>query len=234
MTSPDQYDAFAAAYAADNEDNVWNARYERPAVLSLMPPLARRRVLDAGCGAGAHAAALVARGARVVGVDGSAALLSLARDRLGPDVPLHHADLADPLPLDDASFEVVLASLVLHYLENWGPTLREFHRVLVPGGSLVLSTHHPIVDYGLSPSGDYFRLERLDDRWTKAGETATVSFWRRPLQDIVNPLLAAGFALTRVLEPPPAPEVAELDPDAYHRLTTGPAFLFLTATSTPA
>lgn len=73
--SPDSdYDAFAAGYARDNERNPWNAHYERPAVLRLVGDAAGRRVLDAGCGAGALSAALVERGA-VVGVDHSSALL---------------------------------------------------------------------------------------------------------------------------------------------------------------
>jgi ubiquinone/menaquinone biosynthesis C-methylase UbiE len=78
------YDAVAEAYAQDNESNAWNAHYERPAVLAMLGDVAGRRVLDAGCGAGAHAAELVARGARVAGVDSSGGLLALAARRLDP------------------------------------------------------------------------------------------------------------------------------------------------------
>ncbi|HWT58411.1 MAG TPA: SAM-dependent methyltransferase, partial [Rhizobium sp.] len=48
------YDAFAAAYDADNEANAWNAYYERPAILALVGKVAGLCVLDAGCGGGAH------------------------------------------------------------------------------------------------------------------------------------------------------------------------------------
>jgi len=44
------YDAFAAAFQADNENNAWNAYYERPAILSMVGDVKGRRVLDAGCG----------------------------------------------------------------------------------------------------------------------------------------------------------------------------------------
>ena len=55
-------------------------------------------MLDAGCGAGAHAAELVARGASVTRVDLSAGLIEIARERLGPDAALHVGDLSEPLP----------------------------------------------------------------------------------------------------------------------------------------
>ena len=146
---PNPYEEAAAEYAAHNEPNVWNALYERPAILAFLPEVAGLRVLDAGCGSGAHSVELLRRGASVVGVDNSAALLGIARRRLGPDVALHLVDLGDPLPLPDGHVDVVLASLVMHYLEDWTRTLLEFRRVLRPGGSFVMSTHHPFMDYTL-------------------------------------------------------------------------------------
>jgi SAM-dependent methyltransferase len=223
------YDAFAEAYAADNEDNAWNALYERPAVLAMVGDVAGRRVLDAGCGAGAHAAELVARGARVTGVDASAGLLAVAARRLGPAVALHEADLADPLPFPAGSFDVVLASLVLHYLRDWAPPLREFHRVLVPGGRLVVSTHHPFMDHPPDRAESYFATYRFDDEWTVGGRPVRMRFWHRPLSAMTAAITGAGFALTAVDEPAPDPLVERLDPRAWHLLTTAPRFLFLAA-----
>ncbi len=52
------YDAFAESYTADNESNLLNNYYERPAVLDLVGEVEGRHVLDAGCGAGPLIAAL--------------------------------------------------------------------------------------------------------------------------------------------------------------------------------
>ncbi len=118
-------DDFANAYSAENESNLFNAYYERPAMLGLAGEVSGRRILDAGCGSGPLSAALRARGAVVTGMDVSAAMVDLARERLGEDADVHVADLGAPLPFADAVFDDVVASFVLHYLEDWaGPLAR--------------------------------------------------------------------------------------------------------------
>jgi len=228
---PNAYDAFAVAYSRDNENNAWNALYERPASLALVGEVAGKRVLDAGCGAGAHAAALVGRGAVVTGMDSSAGLLTIAAGRLGAAVDLHLADLAEPLPFGDNTFDVVLAALVMHYLPDWTPVLREFHRVLIPGGRLVVSTHHPFMDHVLAGGVDYFATYAFTDQWDKEGQTARMRFWHRPLSAMTRDLRTAGFTLDVIDEPQPDPAVRERDPVAWRSLTTTPRFLFIAATA---
>ena len=118
------YDSFAEAYTASNETNLVNAYYERPAMLALAGDVAGRRILDAGCGAGPLFAALRDRGAIVTGIDKSAGMVELARRRLGDDADLQVAELGSPLPFPDDTFDDVTASLVLHYLEDWGRPCR--------------------------------------------------------------------------------------------------------------
>jgi ubiquinone/menaquinone biosynthesis C-methylase UbiE len=225
------YDAFAAGYSADNESNATNAYYERPASLALLGEVAGQHVLDAGCGAGAHAAELIRSGATVTGLDKSAGLIGIARQRLGGNVPLHEADLADPLPFQSASFDAVLASLVLHYLQDWGPTLAEFRRVLVPGGRLVISTHHPFMDHTLAGWPDYFATYDFTEEWTKGGQTVLMRFWHRPLRAMTGAFQAAGFALDTISEPDPDPAAENLFPAVYADLRTNPRFLFFRLTA---
>jgi ubiquinone/menaquinone biosynthesis C-methylase UbiE len=127
------YDSFAEVYSSSNETSLFNAYYERPAMLDLVGDVAGRRILDAGCGSGNLSGALRDRGAIVTGFDSSAEVLGLARKRLGDDAALHTADLGSPLPFPDAAFDDVVASLVLHYLEDWTSPLAELRRVLTPG-----------------------------------------------------------------------------------------------------
>ncbi|GAA3168608.1 class I SAM-dependent methyltransferase [Streptomyces virens] len=221
------YDSFAEAYAAETENGLVNAYYERPAMLALAGEVAGRRILDAGCGSGPLSAALRERGALVTGVDASAAMLALARRRLGEDADLHRADLADRLPFDDAVFDDVVASLVLHYLEDWGPTLAEMRRVLRPGGRLIASVDHPFVAYTIhEPRPDYFATTSYTFPWTFDGRSHPMRFWRRPLHAMTDAFTTAGFRLVSLGEPQPDPAARELFPDGFRDLSTRTTFLF--------
>jgi SAM-dependent methyltransferase len=229
MEIDNDYDAFAAAYSEDNENNAFNAFYERPASLGLMGDVAGKRVLDAGCGSGLHAAALIERGARVTGIDKSSALLEIARRRLGLESDLAQADLNEPLAFGSDTFDAILASLVMHYLEDWSLPLREFRRILAPDGRLVISTHHPFMDHALAGGTDYFATYEFVDEWEKGGQAMSMRFWHRPLHAMIDALQGAGFAVLKISEPQPLPEAKDLFPEAYEVLSTAPRFLFLLA-----
>jgi SAM-dependent methyltransferase len=188
-------------------------------------------VLDAGCGSGAHAVALRERGAEVEGIDLSAGLLTIARRKLGPEVPLQQADLAKPLPFAEDRFDMVLASLVMHYLEDWVGPLREFHRVLVPGGLLVVSTGHPFLDYQLSGSDNYLATAPYEQEWNVTGRNTAMRmrFWRRPLSAMIEAFARASFRIDAIQEPMPLPEARTLFPTEYETLSTQPSFLFFAA-----
>ncbi|BDE06377.1 SAM-dependent methyltransferase [Vulcanimicrobium alpinum] len=226
----DLYDdpALAASYARTTAANVYNACYERPALRAAAGDVAGRDLLDAGCAAGEHAEWFAAHGARVVAVDASAAMVALARERLGVRARVERADLAAPLPFDDASFDLVVSSLTMHYLPEWLPALREFARVLRPGGWFVMSTHHPFITIGQVP--EYFGVHRVEEAWTSfAPEPVRVRFYHRPFERILGDLQAAGFAIRAVREPQPVPEAAERDPAAAERLRREPVFLIVDA-----
>ena len=99
-------------------------------------------VVDAGCGTGllcAEMADEVGSGGRVIGVDVSAPMLTLAKSRCSahPEVDLHHGDI-HALPVDDAAADAVACMQVLLFMTDVEPTLLEFHRVLKPTGRLVI------------------------------------------------------------------------------------------------
>lgn len=225
------YDSFAEAYTAENETSLYNAYYERPAMLELAGDVAGRRILDAGCGSGPLSAALRERGAVMTGIDASSGMLELARQRLGADADLQVADLAAPLPFPDGAFDDVVASLVLHYLQDWEPTLTELRRVLTPGGRLLVSVDHPFVAYGIQRlaggNPNYFETYNWTFDWTMDGQSVPMSFWVRPLHAMTEAFTAAGFRISVLSEPQPVPAARELFPEEHYRtITTDPSFLF--------
>lgn len=229
------YDSFAEMFSAENENSLVNAYYERPAMLALAGDVTGRRILDAGCGSGPLAAVLRDRGAVVTGIDASAGMLALARRRLGDDVALHVVDLCDPLPFDDGVFDDVVASLVLHYLEDWGPTLAEFRRVLRPGGRLIASVSHPFAAYAhRDPRPDYHATTSYTFDWTLNGQSVPMEFWRRPLHAMTDAFTTAGFRLSVISEPQPDPAARELFPDGFQDLSTRPNFLFFVVEVPPS
>ena len=228
LAGVNDYDSFAEVYSAENEVNLHNAYYERPATLALAGDVAGRRILDAGCGSGPLSAALRDRGAIVTGFDKSAGMLKLARKRLGKDADLQVADLGRPLPYPDGAFDDVIASLVLHYFEDWTEPLSELRRVLKPGGRLIASVNHPIVGHPVvRPGADYWATyEWAEQITTASGQSYTLANWHRPLPAMIEAFISAGFRITAVSEPPPAPDTPrELLPDFLQDKPPGAAFL---------
>jgi SAM-dependent methyltransferase len=125
------------------------------------------RVLDAGCGPGFYVAETLERvgpGGSVVGVDASPPMLALAAKRSeGHDnVSFHEGDVT-ALPVADADFDRALSVQVLEYVTDIPAALAELHRVLKPGGPVLLWD----VDWATVSwrSDDPARMERVLRGW---------------------------------------------------------------------
>jgi SAM-dependent methyltransferase len=221
------FSRLADAYAARVDTKAHNAYYDRPAVLSLLPAVGGKRVLDAGCGPGVYAEWLADRGASVLGLDVCPRMVELARSRLVGRASFAEADLGRPLDfLPPASFDLVVSALAMDYVRDWRAAFGEFFRLLRGGGHLVFSAAHPADDfYEHHPGGNYFEVERVDFEWRGFGTPVRVPSYRRPLQAMVGPLLGAGFVLEELLEPRPVPKFKERDAADYEKLMRRPGFI---------
>jgi len=111
---------------------------------SECPRAAHPRVLDVGCGTGALAGRLAARGYEVTGIDPSQGMLDVLR-REHPEVEAVRAP-GDRVPFEDASFDVVLTVAALHHIaaaDAVRATLAEMARLTRPGGRIVVWDHNP-------------------------------------------------------------------------------------------
>lgn len=108
------------------------------AVFDKLPVGSKTRLLDVGCGAGMAMQLAADLGAEVAGIDASAGLLEVARDRL-PGARLERGDL-EILPFDDDSFDVVTGFNAFQFAADPVAALREARRVTKPGGKVFIMT----------------------------------------------------------------------------------------------
>lgn len=221
-----QYEVFADEFLDHARGGFHNAYYDRPACLELLGEVAGCRVLDAACGPGLYAHELVNRGAHVIGFDQSPRMIELSRQRV-PAAEFRVHDLNDPLDwMPEHSVDLVLLALAIEYVDDRVAALRELHRVLRPGGTLVLSRGHPTGDW-LRHGGNYFDVRVIEEVWSKGW---TVRYWLAPLERTCEELFQAGFLIERLREPRPTRAGAAVDPEDYDRLSREPrGFLALRA-----
>jgi len=229
------YSSFAERYSALAPTKPHNGLYERPATMELLGDVAGLRVLDAACGPGINSEIMARQGATIHGFDITPEMIELARQRCsGLSGDFRVANLTEPLAwLDDASFDKILCALAFDYVEDLTPVLREFRRVARPGGTLIFSMAHPMADWNhpeIRRESIYYERSRFGMHWTGFGEPRPfVEAYRRPLAEILNGLVEAGWILDRLVEPKPLPEMKEVAERLYEQLSRAPVFICVRA-----
>lgn len=159
------------------------------------------RVLDVGCGDG-FATSVAARrnpGHQFAGLDWSAGSLCQARER---GVTVLRAGLDARLPVRSASIDVVIMSEVIEHLVDTDSAMEEAHRVLKPGGSLLLSTpnlaawyNRALLAFGVQPVFSEVSLRSVFGRPGSQVAGHLHMFTRRALVEF---LAAYGLTCVRV------------------------------------
>lgn len=153
---------------------------------SLLGDVSGRTILDFGCGSGENSLLLARRGAHVIGVDISTALLSLASRRLGlnglGDAAQFVVGSAHDLPLPDNSVDGVLGIAILHHLDLEAAAA-EVRRVLKPGAVAIFQ--EPVRDSAVVRSVRKLIPYRAPD----------VSPFERPLTTAELKSFAKGFVV---------------------------------------
>lgn len=221
------------------------------ALLDAIGPVEGLRVLDAGCGEGYLARTLASAGADVLGVDSCEGLIDAAKNYGphapgapgGPDGPdAGTASFAcasvDAMPLEDASFDLVVCNHLFSHLPDPTGAIHEFGRVLRGGGRLVILTLHPCfytvdAEHGAAdsvPAARYFAPRGVDQRFRVDGleSPSMITSWLRPLEFYSGTLRDAGFVIADLREPHPTPEQIRDDPWWREGFPTA-LFILLTA-----
>jgi ubiquinone/menaquinone biosynthesis C-methylase UbiE len=114
---------------------------------------------DIGAGTGFISEGLLVRGARVIAVDQSEAMLEVLKEKLGSTGELDcRTGEADALPVESGSVDAVFANMYLHHVEDPASAIAEMARLLKPGGRLVVTD--------LDQHNHTFLLTEQHDRWS--------------------------------------------------------------------
>lgn len=108
----------------------------------------RGRVLEAGCGLGNWISILLNRGYHAFGVDISESALHVAKRFCGSDALIWQGDIRS-LAVADASFDAIVSYGVIEHFPDPRVAVKEFHRVLRPGGCCIVTTPNPLCFHGL-------------------------------------------------------------------------------------
>jgi SAM-dependent methyltransferase len=195
------YDRVADEYV----QRIYGEIEHKPADRQLLDQLAGRvkaigPICDIGCGPGHIARYLHDRGAPVMGVDLSPAMVERAR-RLNPGIEFRQGDMR-ALEIEDEAFGGIAAFYsIIHFpRSDVVGVLGEMKRILRPGGTLLMAFH----------AGD--EIVHLDEWW---GQPVSVDFVFFRAEEMTAYLNAAGFEIGEIVEREPYPEVEHPSRRAY-------------------
>lgn len=155
----EEYESDADAYVRKYRAESVAALYGDP----FFDALSGDRLLDVGCGPGPDVSTFESAGYDAVGLDLTPAFLQAARDH-EPAASFVRGDMRD-LPFDDATFDGVWSSASLLHVprSDAATTLREFHRVLRPGGVVFCSVKRAPTTSGESEDRhfEYYRAGEI-------------------------------------------------------------------------
>ncbi|MCX7780795.1 MAG: class I SAM-dependent methyltransferase [Negativicutes bacterium] len=206
------FQELAAKYDAwfDTPHGSYVRRFEHEMIMDLTCAKPGMKILDVGCGTGIYTCELLKQGATVTGIDISPEMLDIARWKTagyGERVSLIQADAA-ALPFADNEFDMVVSITAMEFFQNPCACLHEMHRVLRPGGHMVVATLN---------SKSLWAMQRRIKSWFRRTIFSNANFYsigdlRRFLQPHTISAWRGG-----IFVPPFAPSALIKRPDVLER-----------------
>jgi len=240
------YDTYGKKYQKTREEKhlsrLYNEFLEVPSMIKAVGKIRNKSLLDIGCGAGIHIKHYLKSGAKCSGIDLSKTMITLAKQNC-PNVDFKIGSM-NKLPFKDASFDIVTASLSMHYIDNLNPVLKEINRVLKTGWLFYYSDESPIASTRERYEDDDFKIVGIGkfiDK--KSGKTIVlgnsmneglveremvpgmiIKSYKKTFRTQLQELTKANFELVDFIDCKPISDFKKYNPDSYKVYTKFPLF----------
>jgi len=227
------YDRIALTYDKKRKEKlIYNDYNEVPAMLSFLRNIRGKKILDLGCGSGIYAKILKQRGAKVYGIDISPKMIELAKKNVRKvDFKV---GTVYKLPYNSETFDIVLASLVVHYFSNLNKALREIRRVLKKNGVFIFSSDNPVVNITRRMKGkprkyrifgNYFKEGKLYEYWPRFG--VRMPYQHFTFQTWIRTIVKNGFAIEDYIDTKTIKKAEKIDRSVYNFTSKAPWFFVM-------
>jgi len=228
---------------------------EKPAIYSLLPNLEGLSVLCLGCGSGEECEELYQRGAtRVVGIDNAEGLIDWAKNsyphlefEVADMLNLHYPQASFDLVFSSLAFHYIenwdnLFATIRNVLKPGGSCIFSTHHPIKWGSQSIKNKEYTQFLMGYkkikSPHLSSQSTNKITQNYTIFGDYLTkrpinetlfgnleITHYHRPISDMINTFLNAGFSINSMLEPLPVSESASAKPDFYEVHSRIPLFV---------
>ncbi|MBR4427783.1 MAG: class I SAM-dependent methyltransferase [Clostridia bacterium] len=217
----------------------FNDCIETPILLSMLPDLRGKTVLDIGCGMGQHARQYADMGAAsVLGIDISEKMLAYAKTHnSAPNITYERMAMEDIAAID-GRFDLVTSSLAFDYVEDFGGLMKHIRALMKDGSEFVFSMSHPMASawdgaydrYTRTATGERlyanihnYSVEGLRKvKWVIDGYEC----YHRTVSTLINALVQAGLGIEECRESSVPDELREKHPDIFGGVIHRPDFIF--------
>ncbi|MBC7537794.1 MAG: methyltransferase domain-containing protein [Bacteriovorax sp.] len=223
------YELLAESFARLAPSRVQNAYIEQPAMRKAVGNVRGLKIFEVGCGPGILAEYLIDEGAKVVGYDVSPKMIELAKNRNPKNATFFVADGALPLPLGEeqnGQFDMVVSSLAIDYIKDWATPLSEVSRLLKPKGKFIFTIQHPLGSWNWYKPTCAFGVQYVEASWKGFNEEPVIMpDYYRSFEEVINPLIAAGFKIVKVEDLKPIDALRTLDPFSFGKFSKLASFM---------
>lgn len=235
-----EYESFTNTKDSYSNLIEWNA------IKAILPNLSDKVILDLGCGTGRFCFLLEELNPeKIVGMDLSESMIEIGRkiaeDRKS-NVQFVLNDIENLSNIDSNSIDLVFSSTTLHYIQDLNHIMNEISRVLVAGGTSILSVIHPVysAQYPLANSvGSIPKEEEWDIKYLDKSIRAYMQPWieynpnvekflsysyHHTMSDYINSIINAGLYIKELIEPLPPKNWEEEKPGRYSSYIKTPTY----------